>query len=94
MVGKKEKGLASGLQTDEDIYIRPRTANKKMRAAQTISQTVYMYGISGCGKTSFIRDYGISMKHRALRLLSIHLLKALHLSMSLFFQKAIYLSRD
>ncbi|RDU24887.1 LuxR C-terminal-related transcriptional regulator [Anaerosacchariphilus polymeriproducens] len=52
-----EKRLESGLKTEEDFYIRPRKANKKMKAAQTMSQTVYMYGISGCGKTAFIRDY-------------------------------------
>lgn len=57
MEEKKENSSAFGVQTVEDVYIRPRIANKKMKAAQTMSQTVYMYGISGCGKTSFIRDY-------------------------------------
>ena len=41
----------------EELYIRPRQANKKMKAAQSLSQTVYLYGISGCGKTAFIRDF-------------------------------------
>ena len=41
----------------EEFYIRPRQANKKMKAAQSLSQTVYLYGISGCGKTAFIRDF-------------------------------------
>lgn len=41
----------------EEFYIRPRMANRKMRAAQTLSQTVYIYGISGSGKTAFLRDY-------------------------------------
>jgi LuxR family transcriptional regulator, maltose regulon positive regulatory protein len=54
---EKEKNAMYELQSEEDHYVRPRLANKKMRAAQTLSQTVYMYGISGCGKTSFIRDY-------------------------------------
>ena len=57
MEEKKEKCLVPGLQIEEDFYIRPRAANKKMRSAQTMSQTVYLYGISGCGKTAFIRDY-------------------------------------
>ena len=57
MKKKSEKALESGLQTEEELYIRPRIANKKMRSAQSLSQTVYMYGISGCGKTAFIRDF-------------------------------------
>ena len=57
MKEKNEKTLESGLQTEEELYIRPRIANKKMRSAQSLSQTVYMYGISGCGKTAFIRDF-------------------------------------
>lgn len=51
------KGIGSGLQTKEDFYIRPRTANIKMKAAQSMVQTVYMYGVPSCGKTDFIRDY-------------------------------------
>ena len=38
-------------------YIRPASANKKMRAAQYLSQTVYLFGVSGCGKTAFLRDF-------------------------------------
>ena len=45
------------LQNEDELYIRPRAANKKMKAAQTLSQTVYMYGICGCGKTTFIQDF-------------------------------------
>ncbi|MDD2970244.1 MAG: LuxR C-terminal-related transcriptional regulator [Lachnospiraceae bacterium] len=44
-------------KTDQEYYIRPRAANKKMKAAQSMSQTVYLYGISGCGKTAFIHDF-------------------------------------
>lgn len=44
-------------QTEDSLYIRPQAANKKMRAAQTLAQTVYIYGISGCGKTAFIRSF-------------------------------------
>jgi LuxR family maltose regulon positive regulatory protein len=43
--------------TDEEPYIRPKAANKKMKAAQTMAQTVYLYGVSGSGKTSFIRNF-------------------------------------
>ena len=43
--------------SDQEFYIRPRLANKKMKAAQSMSQTVYLYGISGCGKTAFINDF-------------------------------------
>lgn len=58
MEEKNEKFfLEPELQADEKFYIRPKIANKKMKAAQTMVQTVYLYGISGCGKTFFIRDY-------------------------------------
>lgn len=46
-----------GLWGEEEPYIRPKFANKKMKAAQTLSQTVYLYGVSGSGKTSFIRNF-------------------------------------
>jgi len=51
------KPLESRLHTEEEFYVRPRIANKKMKSAQTMFQTVYLYGISGCGKTAFIRDF-------------------------------------
>ncbi len=57
MEEKKEKYKDFELTIEEEFYIRPKIANKKMKAAQTLSQTVYLYGISGCGKTAFIRDY-------------------------------------
>lgn len=50
-------GEISGLQSNGEFYIRPKAAEKKMKVAQTMSQTVYIYGISGSGKTSFIRNY-------------------------------------
>ena len=57
MEEKREKSLETMYQTDEKFYIRPKIANKKMKLAQAMVQTVYLYGISGCGKTSFIHDY-------------------------------------
>ncbi|MDD3414037.1 MAG: LuxR C-terminal-related transcriptional regulator [Lachnospiraceae bacterium] len=57
MEDKKENNLESLLQSEEELYIRPKAANKKMKAAQVIAQTVYIYGISGCGKTAFVKDY-------------------------------------
>ena len=57
MEDKKEYNSESFLQTEKEFYIRPKVANKKMKAAQVIAQTVYMYGISGCGKTAFIKEY-------------------------------------
>ena len=57
MEENKEVYLNTDFPMDEEFYIRPKTANKKMKAAQTLLQTVYLYGISGCGKTAFIRDY-------------------------------------
>lgn len=57
MEENKEVYLNTGFPMDEEFYIRPKTANKKMQVAQTLLQTVYLYGISGCGKTAFICDY-------------------------------------
>lgn len=57
MEDKKEKYINIELPIDEEFYIPPRIANKKMKAAQTLLQTVYLYGVSGCGKTAFICDY-------------------------------------
>jgi len=42
---------------ENKIYLRPKNAEKKMRLAQSVSQTVYMYGTTGIGKTLFIREY-------------------------------------
>lgn len=57
MEEKNDKPLEPGQQTEREFYIRPKIANKKMKSAQSLSQTVYLYGISGCGKTAFIRDF-------------------------------------
>lgn len=57
MKEKEGKRTEPGLWSEEEPYIRPKAANKKMKAAQTMSQTVYLNGISGSGKTSFIRNF-------------------------------------
>ncbi len=41
----------------EERYIQPKEAQKKMKAAHSIFRTVYIYGLSGCGKTEFVRQY-------------------------------------
>ncbi len=41
----------------DERYIRPKAAVNKIKAAQNISQTVYIYGVTGIGKTSFIADF-------------------------------------
>lgn len=40
----------------DPTYIRPQKAAKKMKLAQSMNQTVYLYGVTGSGKTSLIRD--------------------------------------
>lgn len=41
----------------DKTYIRPKAAWNKVKAAQNIRQTVYIYGCTGMGKTSFMEDY-------------------------------------
>lgn len=38
-------------------YFRPKKAAKKMKLAQEMGQTVYLYGVTGLGKTAFVKDY-------------------------------------
>ena len=57
MEERKEKKTESVLWNEEELYIRPKAADRKMKTAQTISQTIYLYGVSGSGKTSFIRNF-------------------------------------
>lgn len=40
----------------EVIYLRPKKAARKMRQAKGINQTVYIYGATGTGKTSLVKD--------------------------------------
>ena len=38
-------------------YFRPKKAVKKMKLAQSLGQTVYVCGVTGLGKTAFVKDY-------------------------------------
>ena len=48
-----EKGINS-IVIDEH-YVRPQAAWEQM-AARTTRQTVYLYGVTGTGKTTFMAD--------------------------------------
>lgn len=45
------------IENDNERYLRPHNAHKKMKALQNIVKSVYIYGVAGSGKTSFIRNY-------------------------------------
>ena len=38
-------------------YIAPASALKKLKKARNLSQTVYLYGATGYGKTELVRQY-------------------------------------
>lgn len=40
----------------DERYIRPKEAEKKFRLARGMGQTVYLYGITGSGKTALVKD--------------------------------------
>lgn len=44
-------------KTSGEIYLYPEAARKKLKTAQALSQTVYLYGAIGYGKTALIRQY-------------------------------------
>ena len=48
-------------------YIAPDTALKKLRAAMSLKQTVYIYGATGFGKTELVKQY---LKNRRYRYVS------------------------
>lgn len=52
MLKKKRKGIAV-----DEYYVRPQAAWEQMKAAWNAHQTVYIYGITGTGKTSFVADF-------------------------------------
>ncbi len=55
-IRKKEAILAETQTKAEHRYLRPKRAAEKMRRAKKELRTVYLYGPSGAGKTSLIRD--------------------------------------
>lgn len=52
-----EKNKAKRRLGGDDYYYRPPEANRKMRMAYNVSQTVWIKGVCGSGKTSFVADY-------------------------------------
>lgn len=48
---------------DKD-YIAPADALKKLRAARSLRQTVYIYGATGYGKTELVRQYLANRKYK------------------------------
>lgn len=53
---KVSKKKTSKIVLDEH-YILPQAAVEKMKAARNTKQTVYIYGITGTGKTSFVTSF-------------------------------------
>lgn len=45
-------------------YIAPETALKKLRAARSLGQTVYIYGATGYGKTELVKQYLKSRRYQ------------------------------
>ncbi len=41
----------------DEFYVRPQAAWEQMKAARNTCQTVYIYGTTGTGKTSFVADF-------------------------------------
>ena len=41
----------------DEHYVRPQAAWEKMKAARSMRQTVYLYGTTGTGKTTFVMDF-------------------------------------
>lgn len=57
MTDQEKQDRIPDYEPEAGNYIWPAPAGKKMRAAQYLSQTVYIFGVSGCGKTAFIRSF-------------------------------------
>ncbi len=49
--------MGKGVKHLKEIYIAPREALKKLRAARRLGQTVYIYGATGYGKTELVKRY-------------------------------------
>ena len=41
----------------DEHYVRSQASWEQMKAAKNISQTVYIFGVTGTGKTSFAADF-------------------------------------
>ena len=41
----------------DEHYVRPQAAWEKMKAARSMRQTVYLYGTTGSGKTTFVMEF-------------------------------------
>ncbi|MDD4369619.1 MAG: LuxR C-terminal-related transcriptional regulator [Anaerostipes sp.] len=52
-----------GVKRSEEIYVRPLAAYKKWNVSKSMNQTVYLYGASGYGKTTFIKNGLKRKKH-------------------------------
>ncbi|MGN0396220.1 MAG: LuxR C-terminal-related transcriptional regulator [Coprococcus sp.] len=52
-----QKSTSKKPRMDEEYYVRPQAAWERMNAAKNSHQTVYIYGTSGSGKTSFVEDF-------------------------------------
>ena len=50
----------------EKHYIPPANALKKLKTARGLSQTVYLWGATGYGKTELVRQYLAGKKYRYL----------------------------
>lgn len=75
----------------EEIYIRPQAAFKKMKAAHGIFRTIYVYGLSGCGKTTFVEKY---LGRRAYRYISANDMTAEALQVPVSDKKTIVVIDD
>lgn len=42
--------------TRDEKYVRPKVAEEKFQLAQGLQQNVYLYGMTGIGKTAFVKD--------------------------------------
>ncbi len=58
------------MKEEASLYIRPQSAMKKMKAAAR-NQTIYIYGASGSGKTSFIRSYFANKRYQYVSLADV-----------------------
>lgn len=47
----------NNIPVQDRYYVRPKTAYNRLKAAQRMKQTVYVYGSTGYGKTSLVTDF-------------------------------------